>query len=210
MTQGRKHIDYRGRRFGLLTAIERVGTGSRQKSALWRCVCDCGSQVDVSAAHLVKTPDRDCGCRTRTTTDGVPDACARPEYPCWSGMWTRCTWPGHRNYGLYGGRGISVCERWRRFATFLDDMGPRPSSRHSLDRFPNRDGNYEPGNVRWATSAEQNNNRQNNVFLEYASARRTISEWAAVTGVPQRVIGRRVRRGWSHERALTTPYGGAS
>src|SRR5678816_2973212 len=81
-----------------------------------------------------------------------------PEYNSWEHMIGRCTRPSYEFYHRYGGRGITVCERWRRFENFYADVGPRPSPKHSIDRFPNRNGNYEPGNVRWANPVEQGRN----------------------------------------------------
>lgn len=85
-----------------------------------------------------------------------------PTYRSWAMMVARCTNPRVDNYAFYGGRGIKVCDRWRDFASFLADMGERPSLAHSLDRWPNRDGDYEPGNARWATSKEQARNTKSN------------------------------------------------
>lgn len=121
-------------------------------------------------------------------------------------MQTRCHNPNSEDYPNYGGRGIRVCERWRTdFAAFLADMGPRPSSRHSIDRFPNQDGNYEPGNCRWATAKEQQNNRRNNNFLTHAGLTLTITEWSLRTGLSRQTILHRLKRGQSVSRALTEP-----
>ncbi|HEX7893188.1 MAG TPA: hypothetical protein VF447_03285 [Terriglobales bacterium] len=84
------------------------------------------------------------------------------EYRAWAGMIQRCTNPKHARWADWGGRGITVCERWRSFENFYADMGNRPSPAHSLDRFPDNDGNYEPGNVRWATRSEQQLNKRPN------------------------------------------------
>ena len=128
------------------------------------------------------------------------------EYRTWTWMKTRCYNPQCKDYLNYGGRGITVCDRWRNdFATFLADLGPRPSPQHSLDRFPNWEGNYEPGNVRWATTAEQSNNRRDTRRLTYEGATRTLHDWAMVTGISRRTIANRLAKGWSLTRAFTTP-----
>jgi hypothetical protein len=131
-----------------------------------------------------------------------------PEHRAWCGMLTRCWWsvPGDRNYHLYKGANITVCERWRDFENFLADMGKKPSPRHSLDRFPNPAGNYEPGNCRWATAKEQARNWSNrNVLFKCGGEALTLSEWAERLGCARGSLRDRIQAGWSLERALTTP-----
>jgi hypothetical protein len=89
-----------------------------------------------------------------------------PEYQSWANMKDRCMNPGAAAFEYYGGRGIKVCDRWLRFDNFLADVGPRPSLKYSLDRFPNKDGDYEPGNCRWATFDQQVYNRANTLMIE--------------------------------------------
>lgn len=104
-----------------------------------------------------------------------------PEWTAWSSMRNRCFNKKHKSYFRYGGRGISVCGRWlgeNGFANFIADMGNKPSPKHTLDRFPNNDGNYEPSNCRWATPKEQCNNRSNNVILTRNGESLTVSQWA--------------------------------
>src|SRR5438067_729952 len=129
-----------------------------------------------------------------------------PGYSSWCGMIQRCHNPDNPDYYLYGGKGVRVCNRWRwSFMDFLADMGLRPSPRHSLDRYPDRDGNYEPNNCRWATDKEQANNRRHTIFLEHDGKRLTIEEWSEVTGVCYfTIISRIKKQGWSVSRALTT------
>lgn len=127
------------------------------------------------------------------------------EYKTWQSLLQRCyneKCPSHVNYGS---RGISVCDRWREsFTNFLADVGIRPSPKHSLDRRDN-EGNYEPNNCRWVTSTEQNLNHRGNHRLEHKGERLTITEWAQRTGISRDRIFWRIRKGWSAERALTTP-----
>lgn len=118
-------------------------------------------------------------------------------------MRARCSSPSDKNYKYYGARGVTVCERWSSFAVFVADVGPRPAGM-SLDRIdPN--GNYEPGNVRWATPLEQTRNRRNTKRLEAFGESLTASEWSERTGVSRFTIASRIRKGWSAERAVSTP-----
>src|SRR5262245_50975043 len=129
-----------------------------------------------------------------------------PEYKSWDLMKSRCYNPHDRSYARYGGRGITVCKRWRySFANFLADMGPRPSPRHSLDRFPDQNGNYEPGNCRWATRKQQANNRHGNRLLTHEGLTLTTSQWSERLGMPRYLLYLRFRLGWSVAAALTTP-----
>jgi hypothetical protein len=120
-------------------------------------------------------------------------------------MILRCTDPTHKSFKDYGGRGIKVCERWLKFENFLADVGLRPSPLHSIDRFPNNNGNYEPGNVRWATDTEQQNNRRNNRLVEWNGETHTIAEWAALRGLNHGALLKRIDAGWDPERAMTLP-----
>jgi hypothetical protein len=104
------------------------------------------------------------------------------EHDAWRGMLARCRNPRHPSYKNYGGRGITACERWNSFENFLDDMGKRPSPKHSLDRIDNN-GNYEPGNCRWATRREQANNTRMNRFVTFDGRTMTLAQWARETGI---------------------------
>lgn len=131
-----------------------------------------------------------------------------PEHRAWCNMMGRCysTKPGDRSYALYQGAGVRACERWHTFENFLSDMGAKPSPKHSLDRFPNAGGNYEPGNCRWATPKEQARNwKTRNRILTYAGESMPLSAWAERLGVAREMIRDRLATGWSVERALTTP-----
>jgi hypothetical protein len=130
-----------------------------------------------------------------------------PLYPTWRAMKTRCLNPRHHNFARYGGRGITLCERWKdSFESFLADVGERPSPDHQLDRIDNNRG-YEPGNVRWATRVQQAANRRDNVFLEAFGQRLLVKEWSRLTGVDAHTIRFRLRRGKSAEQALAPVRG---
>jgi hypothetical protein len=122
-------------------------------------------------------------------------------------MRQRCSNPKNKRFDRYGKRGIRVCERWEAsFDAFVKDMGEGYRPGLQLDRI-NNDGDYEPGNVRWVTVREQQNNKSSNKLIEWNGARLTLSVWSERTGIPLRVISARLIYGWSQERALTTPVG---
>lgn len=118
-------------------------------------------------------------------------------------MLDRCQNPNHSYWARYGGRGVKVYDRWKIFEDFLTDMGERPDGT-TLDRI-NNDGNYEPGNCRWATRAQQNRNKSDTKMLTYQGKTLCIAEWARELGLDITTFWGRIRRGWSTERAITTP-----
>jgi hypothetical protein len=145
-----------GNRYGRLQV---AGPDPAGRPAYWLCACDCGSDVVVFGGALRSGNTKSCGCGRGTHRHTVGRR-YHPLYWTWSNMRKRCYSPSRDEYASYGGRGISICDRWRdSFADFLADVGERPSPQHSLDRIDN-DGNYEPGNVRWATKSEQLANRR--------------------------------------------------
>lgn len=129
-----------------------------------------------------------------------------PEYRAWANMLARCYNRKSVRFKDWGGRGISVSETWRHdFRAFLRDVGRKPSPSHSLDRFPDADGNYEPGNVRWATIDQQNRNKTSSVLLTFSGQTMTLVEWSEKTGINYKALHQRIRTGWPAERALSTP-----
>ena len=118
-----------------------------------------------------------------------------PEYRVWSAMIQRCTNPNVPKFKNYGARGIRVCERWLSVECFLADMGRRPSDSHSLDRIDN-DGDYMPGNCRWATDGQQRRNRSDNVYLTHEGRTMIVSDWAREIGISEFTIRKRLRLGW--------------
>jgi len=130
-----------------------------------------------------------------------------PEYTVWNNIRQRCTNRGAHNFKFYGGRGIRVCDRWRRsFKAFLADVGTRPGPGYSLDRIDNARG-YEPGNVAWRSMKEQSRNTRRNRVIEFRGERMCVAAWAERIGMPQIALLKRLRRGWTVEQALTLPLG---
>jgi hypothetical protein len=203
----RKHPTIKsGDRFGKWLVIERDQT-RRQEAFL--CYCDCGAEVVVLAASLRRgrsTQCHSCAFVTHGQTRGYRFSA---EYVAWSSMLSRCLNPKVSSYLRYGGRGVSVCSQWigkGGFERFFGHVGTRPTAKHSLDRYPNKNGNYEPGNVRWATQVEQSRNTRRNKFLTFQGVSRCVSEWAELLKVHPGRLHNRLSRGWSAERALNTPY----
>lgn len=159
--------DLAGRQFGRLRAMKPSPVRYR-RNVRWVCRCDCGVEVIVTQGSLQNGHTKSCGClrleraEAINTIHGANREGARsPEYQAWANMKQRCENRKHPNYKQYGGRGITVCIKWSKdFSAFLADVGNRPSPQHSLDRFPNNDGDYAPGNVRWATTRQQHDNQR--------------------------------------------------
>lgn len=159
-----KPANLRGKRFGRLVALSR--TRGPDKRMRWKCRCDCGAIVkNVRTSSLLNGNTKSCGC-SRAIIRRIAGAtyrhgfCHRPEYSSYRCMVRRCYNPGDIGYKYYGGRGIKVCNRWLRDPNkFFEDVGPKPTKKHTIDRKDN-DKNYAPGNVRWATRAEQNRNQR--------------------------------------------------
>lgn len=197
-----------GTRFGSLvvTATELRSNGKRRDTyAIVRC--DCGAEKSVMAGNLRSGSTISCGCQ-RGRSLRKHGLSGTPEHKAWCGMMARCYWskPGDRNYDLYRGAGIVVADQWHDFTNFLADMGPKPSPKHSLDRYPKASGNYEPGNVRWATAQEQANNwSTRNARYSLNGETLTQSQWCRRLGISPESLRDRLSNGWSLERALTTP-----
>ena len=196
-----------GQCFGRLTAITPVGH-KKVAGMLWLCICECGSDCVVVATKLISGHTKSCGCFSgqtsgdRLRTHGMTET---KEFMTWRAMIQRCEDSRGTGYRLYGGRGISVCTRWRNsFIAFYDDMGDRPSPKHSIDRIDN-DGNYTPSNCRWATRIQQGRNTRANHMITYEGRTHCLVKWSEIRGIHRNTLSTRLLRGWTVERALTTP-----
>lgn len=129
-----------------------------------------------------------------------------PEYTCWIDIKERCLNSKHKYFEYYGGRGITICDQWRDdFMSFLSDVGERPSDKHTIDRWPDNDGNYEPGNVRWATRKEQVANRRSTRFVIVDGQKIPLSDAIRMLGLNRRLVCARIERGWTAEEAISKP-----
>lgn len=198
-----------GQRYGRLVAIK--PDGPRR----WQFACDCGRGVVIETYSARSGHTKSCGCfRTETAAaqaqvNATHGKTKTPEYYSWKSAMARCSNPNLTEYPDYGGRGIKVCERWRIFENFLADMGERPSRHHTLDRHPDKNGDYEPGNCRWATKAEQSRNQRSNKIVDYRGRQMSVAEACDLAGVRESMVGQRLRKGWTFERAISTPRRGA-
>jgi hypothetical protein len=153
-------INLRGQKFGRLTVIQQAPC-DRFGGARWECRCDCGATKIANSARLRNGDTTSCGCYHREVITRHGGSYS-VEYTAWQDMKARCTNPNDPYWEDYGGRGIRVCKEWQNdYSAFLAHIGPKPSPELSLDRIDNN-GNYKPGNVRWATKKEQNDNRRQN------------------------------------------------
>ena len=203
-----RSLDRTGAVYGRLTVLGRAKGHEGGRRPRWMCSCTCGVTKSISTDAL-RAGQLSCGCLTReatAVTNRTHGLSKSPEYRAWSHMLGRCRNPDDKSYKDYGGRGIIVCERWlNSFASFEEDMGVRPSPKHSLDRI-DVNGPYSPENCRWATRIEQGRNRRDNLFIEFQGVSKTVAEWAEETGISAMTIRERiVKLKWSPERTLTQP-----
>jgi len=198
--------DFSGAIVGRLTAIEPTDRRSGN-NVVWRCRCSCGTETFVHTGNLATGKTRSCGCwkRDRNFRHGATThRSMSPEYSVWASMLRRCTNPKNPRFSRYGGRGITVCERWKDFASFIADMGPRPEGPLTIERLDN-DGPYSPENCRWASYREQSRNTSQNRLLTLDGVTLCLQDWCVRLGLTRNAVNARLRSGWSVERILTTP-----
>lgn len=150
-------VDLIGKKFGKLTVLNFINDSPR---SAWNCICDCGNFAAVRSDRMISGETISCGCMRGKRKNKTSAVKTHPLYNTWRKMKGRCEKKSDKDYLSYGGRGISVCERWSKsFEFFVADMGPKPTQKHSLDR-KNNNGNYDPSNCKWSTQSEQNKNQR--------------------------------------------------
>lgn len=190
--------------FHFLTFIGDVPIKGNRQSR-FRCVC--GEEKILQTWAVVSGGTKSCGCKSREllrSAKTIHGGVGTPTYRIWVGMKNRCNNPKTSDYRYYGGRGIRVCKRWdTSYAAFLEDMGERPSSEHTIERIKN-DCGYSPSNCKWATRAEQGSNTSQVRRITYKGVTKSLSQWSRDLGIHIMTLHQRLARGWSVERAFTT------
>jgi hypothetical protein len=209
-----KRLNLVGQRFGRWVVLSFAGI--IKTSTYWTCVCDCGNTADVHGGSLRSRSSKSCGCfnreqvlKTITKHGQAKRGLKTRTYYLWRDIIRRCNYPNFKQYKDYGGRGITICDRWLTFENFYADVGDIPPGM-TFDR-TNNNGNYEPGNWRQATWETQQNNTRKNDRIEFRGETKTLSQWARHLGMNRNTLWQRLyTSGWSIERAFTTPVKRAS
>lgn len=182
---GSSPVDIAGERFGKWVAIS-LHPVRKNKRTLWLCRCDCGTEKAVLTCHLVSGRSKAClSCKPKGEASPrfKHGSTKHPLYYSWRNMLDRCRNPNNEDWHLYGGKGVTVCAAWAKdFLKFVEDMGPKPTSPHSIDRIDSN-GNYEPQNCRWATAKQQARNMSRNRHVEHRGDTVTLAEACERTGV---------------------------
>jgi hypothetical protein len=201
----KRSVDRIGERHGRLVIVELTGRAGHLRA---RCACDCGAEHTAFLNNILQGFTASCGCLKREVAHTAPRThglSRASEYGIWQGMRARCEDSTLDAWDRYGGRGITVCARWSEsFESFIADMGMRPTPGHSIDRIDN-DGNYEPGNCRWATKTEQARNSSHVVRIVVDGVERPAVEIYQPLGISRACFHARVSNGWDPVVAATTP-----
>lgn len=208
-------IDLTGQKFGRLNVIQK-SESKRGGKTWWVCRCDCGTILDVWSVYLRNGTTKSCGClnrelaserlKTRKLLQGSDGRSSTRLYKTWTSMLQRCENPKAYYFDHYGGRGIRVCQEWRdSFEAFRAwALSNGYSDDLTIDRIDN-DGNYCPENCRWADSFTQCNNMRSNRMISFGGKTMSLSQWARELGISRSTLAVRICKGWSIQRAFTTP-----
>ena len=194
-----------GEKYGLVTVLANADKRGKNRCVLVRCSCEAKTEKIILLSSLKNGATRSCGCirkaqlKARVTTHGLSQ---HKLYETWQGMLKRCRNPNYREYAYYGGRGITVCERWEKFENFYADMSSTYAEGLSIDRLDNNKG-YGPDNCKWATIVEQNRNKRSNVNVEINGKIQCLQDWCSEFGLNYRTVQTRIRDGKTPEQALT-------
>lgn len=194
-----------GLRFGWLLVLGRDGVIGRYVA--WKCRCDCGQELRVSGDRLRRGKTKSChrnGCRWRQDKPHGVTVLYPSEYTSWRTMHERCEDTRHKNFPNYGGRGIKICSTWSTFDNFIRDMGRKPDPKFTIER-NDVNGNYEPGNCRWISRADQGRNMRSSVYVTYQGKKMLLLDVVNELGLSRSVVYGRLKNGWSLETALALP-----
>ncbi|MET3700168.1 hypothetical protein SAMN05877753_1233 [Bacillus oleivorans] len=195
---GPKPQDISGQKFGMLTAIKRVGKSAGRVS-IWLCKCDCGNEYETIISRLRNGTTTSCGCKKRVDNPVSNERLFR----IWQSMRQRCNNPNANYYELYGGRGIKICPDWDKYKAFKEWALNNGYEEHlTIDRINNNEG-YKPNNCRWVTMKEQQSNKNNNVFVKYNGEKITLAELSRRTGLSLPMLHRRHKAGYRGEKLWT-------
>ena len=201
--------DLTGKVYGRWTVV-RFSHRTAKSGAYYLCRCECGTEKTVRGGSLAAKvgPSTSCGCYAKEASSRSHTKHGRYRtrtYNSWMSMIQRCENPNHDGYKHYGGRGISICKKWREsFEAFFADMGESPTNRHSIDRIDS-DGDYTPSNCRWATAREQNGNRRTAIQITHDGRTMCVAAWAREAGMRSNCLRRRLANGWGIKEAIDTP-----
>jgi len=200
-----KLVDLKGKRFNWLVVLER--SKNKGIATYWKCQCDCGKIKDIASSSLIRGISGSCGCYFLEGHNGATHGHARnnkitSEYASWKSMKQRCLETRNISYKWYGARGITICDRWvKDFDDFMQDMGKKPSKKHSLERINNDEG-YYPTNCKWVLPKEQSRNRRNTLKAKINGTEKPLVEWAEITGIPYPTLVWRFKKGLKEEEII--------
>lgn len=205
----KRHTLKEGEKFNRLTAVSFHHRDD--KLYFWTFKCDCGNETVTNSSSVVRGKTRSCGCLQKETIANVGYSNAThghsrtPEYGTWLAMHRRCSDKDAPGYENWGGRGITVCERWKELSNFIADMGPRPKGRYTLERVNNELG-YSPENCVWASYHTQHRNKRTNINVEYNGQTMCLKDAAKLAGINYSTVCKRISAlGWTPQQAITAP-----
>lgn len=202
----KESLDLTNMVFHRLSVLNRHPVKTKNNAICWDCICVCGNLSIVTTSNLLSGTVLSCGCWAKEIShlhSLKHGATGTPIYNIWKSIKQRTCNPNNADYPAYGGKNIQMFDEWKNsFESFQVDMGPRPSEKHSIDRYPNNSGNYEPGNCRWATQEEQANNKSNNVRYLFEGVEQTVVKIAEKEGISKESLRKRLSQGQNIETVI--------